>query len=120
MNDKNDRDDDGNSEQREVDEILAFVRDRTLWKPLLQFSCGHQPACDGERADDRFHAENGHHEARHGHFARQIKFSSSHERYAKSAERVAERCSLGNGGHLYFAKWDADDGTEDESYHDEF
>ena len=54
-----------------------------------------------------------HHEARNVGRS-QIEFGRADQRYAKSAERMAERGSLRHGGHVHHAQRDSDSGAEHE------
>ncbi len=94
---------DRDGEEQEVDEVLTFICDGALRQDFLQFSGGHQAAGEGERAENYFHREDGHHEGRHVGRA-QVKFGGADERDAEGAEGVAERGSLGHGGHVDHAE----------------
>ena len=102
-----------NREQRQIDEVLSLIGERTLRQDFLQFSRGHQTAGKGERAENHFHGENGHHEARNVGRA-QIEFGGADEGDAECAESVAERGPLRDGGHVHHAQRNADAGAEHE------
>src|ERR1700722_2377326 len=104
-------DGDRDREQRKVDEILTFICDGALGQDFLQFSRGHQAACEGEGAENYFHGKHGHHEGRHVGRA-QVKLGGADQRDAEGAEGVAERGSLGHGGHVHHAERHADDRAE--------
>jgi hypothetical protein len=88
--------------------------DGALRQYFLQFSRGHQAASECQRAENYFHAENGHHERRDG-WRANMKFRRADECHAQCAEGVTQRGSLRDRGHGDFAQWDAHDGAEHES-----
>src|ERR1700723_2246508 len=110
---------DGDGEEQEIDDVLTFIGDGALREDFLQFSRGHQAACERQRAENYFHGEHGHHEGRHVGRA-QIEFGGADECDAEGAEGVAERGSLRDGGHVDHAERHADDGAEDQSDGDPF
>src|ERR1700728_1987036 len=55
---------DGHYEQQQVNQILPFIRNRTLRQNFLQFSRGHQAARKSQTSENHFHRQHRHHEFR--------------------------------------------------------
>src|SRR5713101_1891514 len=111
MHHENRGDGHGQRQHAEVDEVLSFIGDGALRQNFLQLAGGHQAAGEGERAENHFHGQHGHHERRNVGSA-QVKLRGTHERDAQRAERVAERGPLRHRGHSHFAEGHADDAAE--------
>ena len=112
-------DDNRNSKESEVDDVLSFIRDRPLRQDFLQFSRSHQAAGKRQRAEDDLQRKHAHHEARHIGRA-QIKFGGADQRHAQGAKRVAQRGPLRDCGHGHFAERHADDRSQHKGHHDPF
>src|SRR6266849_6046576 len=111
MHHQNHGDEHGQRQHAEIDEVLSFIGDGALRQNFLQLAGGHQAAGEGERAENHFHGEHGHHERRNIRRA-QIKLRGAHQRDAQRAEGVAQRGSLRHRGHLHVAERNADDRAE--------
>jgi len=113
------RDNNRDSQESEVDDVLSLIGDGPLRQDFLQFSRGHQAARERQRAEDDFEREHAHHEARHTRRA-QIKFRCADQRHAECTKRVTQRGPLRNGGHGDFAERHADDRSEHQADKDPF
>ena len=100
-----------NPEQRQINYILPAISQRTLGEDFLEFARGHQASRKGQRSEDDLHGENRHHE-RWNVGRAQIEFRRTHQGHAARAEGVAERGSLGNGGHLHSPQRNPDAGPQ--------
>ncbi len=100
-------------QQQEIDEILSFICQWALRQDLLEFAGGHQAARERQRAEDHLHRQDRHHEARNVGGA-QIKLGRPDEGHAQRPERVAQRGSLRDCGHLHAPKGNADDRAQNQ------
>src|ERR1700732_1604073 len=85
MQDQDDGNGDGQSEHAEVDEVLSLIGDGALRQNFLQLPGGHQAAGEGERAENHFHGEHGHHEGGNVGGA-EVKLRGAYERDAERAK----------------------------------
>ncbi len=97
---------------------MSFIGDGALRQNFLELAGGHQAAGEGERAENYFHGEDGHHEGGDVGGAK-VKLRGTDQGDAERAERVAERGPLRHGGHGNFAEGNADDAAEDQADGDE-
>src|ERR1039458_1883723 len=99
------------SEQRKVDQVLAFVSERPLRQNFLQLASSHQAASYGQAAKNDFQRQHRHHEWRDIGRA-QVKLRRTDQGYAERAKRVTERGSLRNCRHRHSSERYADDGAK--------
>src|ERR1035441_3787319 len=99
------------SEQRKVDQVLAFVSERPLRQNFLQLASSHQATGYGQATKNDFQRQHRHHEWRNIGRA-QVKLRRTDQGYAERAKRVTERGSLRNCRHRHSPERYADDGAK--------
>ena len=112
-------DNDCDSQEPQVNNVLSSIRDGPLRQDFLQFSRGHKAAGKRQRTEDNFQRKHAHHETRHVRRA-QIKFGGANQGHTQRAKCVAESGPLRHCGHGHFAKRHTDDRSQHQSDHDPF